>query len=145
MDYLKFKELMHSDEIRHYGIPGQRWGVRRFQNENGSLTSFGLKKQLRNQEKQKLKGIKKELNKKNNTHLKSMIIPNDKSVFENEAHNRRIVNRAAKYVQKKKMSYDEALKKSNNVSLRNSVLAYIGVLGATAATSIIAAKTAGLV
>ena len=144
MDYLKFKELMHSDEIRHYGIPGQKWGVRRFQNKDGSLTSAGLKKQSRDQGKQELKGLKKELHKKNNTHLKSMVVPNGKSVFENEAHNRRIVNRAAKYVQKKKMSYDEALKKSNNVALRNSVLAYVGVLGAAVTTSIIAVKTAGL-
>lgn len=143
MDYLKFKELTHSDEIRHYGVPGQKWGVRRFQNEDGSLTSAGLKKQSRDQEKQELKGIKKELHKKNKTHLKSMLVPNGKTVFENEAHNRRIVNRAAKYVQKKKMSYDEALRKSKNVGLRNSVLTYIGALGATVATSIIAVKTAG--
>ena len=44
MDYLKFKELMHSDEIRHYGIPGQRWGVRRFQNPDGSPTLAGRRK-----------------------------------------------------------------------------------------------------
>lgn len=35
MDYLEFKELYH------YGIKGQKWGERRFQNEDGSLTSAG--------------------------------------------------------------------------------------------------------
>lgn len=25
------------DELYHHGIKGQRWGVRRFQNEDGSL------------------------------------------------------------------------------------------------------------
>ena len=75
MDYFKFKELMHSDEIRHHGVKGQRWGVRRFQNKDGSLTSAGLKKQSRDQEKQELKGVKKELHKKNKTHVKKYASP----------------------------------------------------------------------
>ena len=28
----------------HYGIQGQKWGVRRFQNEDGSYTSEGLER-----------------------------------------------------------------------------------------------------
>lgn len=30
-----------NDELYHHGIKGQRWGVRRFQNADGSLTSAG--------------------------------------------------------------------------------------------------------
>lgn len=30
--------------LAHHGIKGQRWGVRRFQNEDGSLTAAGRKK-----------------------------------------------------------------------------------------------------
>lgn len=37
-DYLKTKELYH------HGIKGQKWGVRRYQNEDGTLTEEGLKK-----------------------------------------------------------------------------------------------------
>lgn len=29
------------DELMHYGIKGQKWGVRRFQNKDGSLTPAG--------------------------------------------------------------------------------------------------------
>ena len=39
-DYLSTRELYH------HGIKGQKWGVRRFQNEDGSLTDAG--KKLRN-------------------------------------------------------------------------------------------------
>lgn len=31
------------EEIYHHGIKGQRWGIRRFQNEDGSLTNRGQK------------------------------------------------------------------------------------------------------
>lgn len=33
--------MTKNNYIYHHGIKGQRWGVRRFQNEDGSLTSSG--------------------------------------------------------------------------------------------------------
>ena len=32
------------EELKHYGIKGMKWGVRRFQNSDGSLTSEGRKR-----------------------------------------------------------------------------------------------------
>jgi len=32
------------DELQHWGVPGMRWGVRRYQNKDGSLTKAGKKR-----------------------------------------------------------------------------------------------------
>ena len=36
--------LTTNNELYHHGIKGQKWGVRRFQNSNGSLTTAGKKR-----------------------------------------------------------------------------------------------------
>lgn len=33
-----------SDELYHHGVKGQKWGIRRYQNEDGSLTAEGEKR-----------------------------------------------------------------------------------------------------
>lgn len=35
---------IYSDELLHYGVKGQKWGVRRYQNPDGSLTEAGRKR-----------------------------------------------------------------------------------------------------
>lgn len=35
---------MYNDELMHFGIKGQKWGIRRYQNKNGSLTPAGIKR-----------------------------------------------------------------------------------------------------
>lgn len=41
---------LRDDELAHHGIKGQKWGVRRYQNEDGSLTDLGRQKLQRYQE-----------------------------------------------------------------------------------------------
>lgn len=50
------KYTMHrSDFLQHHGILGMKWGVRRFQNKNGSLTSAGKKRYAGKSRKRGLK------------------------------------------------------------------------------------------
>lgn len=41
MDYISTTPLYDSNYLAHYGIKQQKWGYRRFQNEDGTLTEAG--------------------------------------------------------------------------------------------------------
>lgn len=40
---------MDNNELRHWGVRGMKWGVRRYQNKDGSLTNAGQKRYERDQ------------------------------------------------------------------------------------------------
>ena len=39
--------MTYDDYLAHYGVVGMKWGVRRYQNADGSLTAAGKKRQAR--------------------------------------------------------------------------------------------------
>lgn len=44
MGWIKVPDNIDVDELYHHGIKGQKWGIRRFQNKDGSLTAAGKKR-----------------------------------------------------------------------------------------------------
>lgn len=46
---------LKTDELQHHGILGMKWGIRRYQNKDGSLTEAGKKRYLTDKERRGLK------------------------------------------------------------------------------------------
>ena len=48
-----------SDYISHFGVKGMKWGVRRYQNRDGSLTPEGRKRYGRSEDSEKVRELRK--------------------------------------------------------------------------------------
>ena len=65
----------YEEELYHHGIKGMRWGIRRYQNKDGSLTPAGKKRQAKLEDNERAKAEskarRKPISKMSNDELKS--------------------------------------------------------------------------
>ena len=115
-DYLEIRELYHS------GIKGQKWGIRRYQNPDGTLTEAG-------KERYGVKGGSDEMSKKGKEQYEKDIKDSHDSIMDvlgaartisNETANLAAPKRGSKRVNKKdytSMSDEELRKKVNRLQM----------------------------
>lgn len=63
---------MEDNYLSHHGIKGMKWGVRRYQNKDGSLTSAGKKRSWSEDAKTAKSLKKKKLNEMSNSELRKL-------------------------------------------------------------------------
>lgn len=109
-----------ADYLQHHGIIGMKWGVRRYQNKDGSLTSAGEKRYARDIRENKAK-------KKENRIDTSEPDPN-RWVKEDLNRRKNIVDTSANLVNQTKRALDEKptkvrpdLSKMTDADLRNAI------------------------
>ena len=62
--FIEVVYMNYKNELYHHGIKGQKWGVRRFQNSDGSYTAAGRKRRSWEGEKRSFENKKTERGKK---------------------------------------------------------------------------------
>ena len=61
------------DELKHHGILGQKWGVRRYQNEDGTLTAAGKARYGKMSDDELQKNLNKQVQKKELRYMADLI------------------------------------------------------------------------
>lgn len=105
-----------TDELQHWGVKGQKWGVRRYQNKDGSLTQAGQKRYARDAKEKEYdqydsekKTYYKESKKNGRSDLQ---VDSDRYVREDLSRSKRLIDESTQMTRN--------LKNANDTSIRNT-------------------------
>lgn len=144
------KIIVHGNELYHFGIKGQKWGERRWQNEDGSLTPEGYEhygykkgslkdkmmtaKRFKNTSREAKAEYKKAKNEYKYARKQAEREAYDKSSFlEKMTYSYGTYNSAGKKMVDKNMSYEDAMKASKKEAWRNTAIMTAVAAGLTVA------------
>lgn len=96
----------HSDELYHYGTKGMKWGVRRYQNKDGSLTNAGKKRYDRDLSEHDTDWAKKNPN-----------ANPERWVKEDLSRTKRLVDETSQMTGKLKRAADDSIKNNPKVKM----------------------------
>lgn len=102
-------------QLKHWGVKGMRWGERRYQNKDGSLTDAGKRRYARDArekgyDKEDSSGYYKTSGKKNKR--EDLGVDVDRYVKEDRERSRRLLNESEQLTNKLKNANDRAMKKT---------------------------------
>ena len=148
------KYTYNSETLYHHGIPGQKWGLRRFQNEDGSLTAagrehygYGPKRQKYEAQKMIYKSAKKDAR---NAHLDAYAYNNRHPISKQTNKNvakklkQKLINaamyeRASKDAKEAMKAAKQEYKNSDEYKARQEKIKKAAIAGAAVAATALAA------